>query len=411
MKKIFQSLTILLALGLVFFGGTLLAQPGCTDPQANNFDPQATENDGSCTYSNTDFIPPIITQLPGDLTECSGLAFFNDQLWTHLDGGNPDHLIQIDTLTGNDEQTVTIPTADNLDWEDLAEDDEHIYIGDFGNNFGNRTNLRIFKIKKSDMENGTASPELIEFSYSDQTDFTTAQNANDYDCEAFFYWNGSLHLFSKNWVNFKTRHYILPATPGVHIAQLKDSLNVQGQITAADISDDGKALLLGYNTSTSEVFIWLLFDFNGNDLFSGNKRKISLGSALNTSQVEGIAFRDSTRGYICSESFSILPPRLLSFDIFQYVDNPVFVFDKKATFNLNLFPNPATDLISISFSENIDKNSTISIFEKSGKLISEINLTIGENKINIDVNHLIAGIYWIVFENNGERGVGSFVKK
>ena len=68
---------------------------------------------------------------------------------------------------------------------------------------------------------------------------------------------------------------MLPSTPGEHVAELRDSLNVQGQVTAADISDDGKALLLGYNTSTSEAFLWLLFDFKGSRFFTGNKRPIS----------------------------------------------------------------------------------------------------------------------------------------
>lgn len=380
------------------------AQPGCTDPQANNYDPQATENDGSCIYNTTNYAPVQIANLPANLSESSGLAFFDDRLWTHLDGGNLDQLFQMDTLTGAVLETVTIPNSENKDWEDLAEDDEHIYIGDFGNNFGNRMDLRIYKIKKSNLVGGTPSPELIEFSFSDQTDFTSAQNAHNYDCEAFFYWQDSLHLFSKNWVDFKTRHYVLPALPGTYIAELRDSFNTQGQVTAADISDDGTVLLLGYNiASQGDPFMWLLFDYQGNDFFSGNKRRIALGNVLFTSQVEGLTFRDATRGFISSENLSVLPGKLMGFDIEPYLDNPVptesAVFDRPT---ISIFPNPVSDLVTVFF-ENINAQEIqISITDLSGKKILEKGMENPnlETSCSLDVSNLPNGSYWMITKTN-----------
>lgn len=404
MKTIFKTLTITLAVLAFFAVGTGQAQPGCTDPQANNYDPQATENDGSCSYNTTNYAPLQIANLPSNLSESSGLAFFDDRLWTHLDGGNIDQLFQVDTLTGAVLETVTIPNSDNKDWEDLAEDDEHIYIGDFGNNFGNRMDLRIYKIKKNNLIGGTPSPELIEFSFSDQTDFTTAQNAHNYDCEAFFYWQDSLHLFSKNWLDFKTRHYVLPTMPGTYIAELRDSFNTQGQVTAADISDDGTVLLLGYNiASQGDPFMWLLFDYQGNNFFSGNKRRIALGNVLFTSQVEGLTFRDATRGFISSENLSVLPGKLMAFDIEAYLDNPVpteaTVFDRQ---NISIFPNPATDVLTVFF-ENINAQEIqISITDLSGKIILEKVLDYPnlETSFSLDVSDLPNGSYWLVAKAN-----------
>ncbi len=46
---------------LIFVAGSfnVTAQTkGCTDPQANNYNPAATVNDGSCEYSITLFTPP-----------------------------------------------------------------------------------------------------------------------------------------------------------------------------------------------------------------------------------------------------------------------------------------------------------------------------------------------------------------
>jgi PKD repeat protein len=52
---------------------SFVATPGCTDPAANNYNPLATENDGSCEYgclANEDFLSIIIVQdnYPGETT-------------------------------------------------------------------------------------------------------------------------------------------------------------------------------------------------------------------------------------------------------------------------------------------------------------------------------------------------------
>ncbi|MEO1263125.1 MAG: T9SS type A sorting domain-containing protein [Bacteroidota bacterium] len=400
MKAIFQRLTLLFVVSFFILYQTTEAQPGCTDPQAINFDPSATENDGTCEYPTTTYSLEQVANLSANLAEASGLAFFENRLFTHLDGGNPDQLYEIDTLNGSIKQTFTIPLADNLDWEDLAEDEEHLYIGDFGNNFGNRTDLRIYKILKSDFLSGTISPELIEFSYSDQTDFTSLPNNNDYDCEAFFFWNDSLHLFSKNWVNLKTRHYVLPVTPGQHTAQLRDSLDADGLITAADISTDGSAVLIGYNTANAplvEAFLWLLFDFNGSQILSGNKRRISLGSVAFTSQLEGITFRDSTSGFICAEEFSVLPPKLMEFDISQWLGNPVPAFEAFDQSSIKIFPNPAQEIIQINFTTPPTHTPHVQIIDSGGRKVLErfLKNSFPVTETSLNISHFPPGAYWI----------------
>ncbi len=389
----------------------LPAQPGCTDPQALNFNPAATQNDGSCAYPPTTYALQQIAELPAALEECSGLAFFGNRLWTHEDGDGFDQLYVIDTLTGALLQTLTLPGTDNKDWEDLAEDSENLYIGDFGNNQGNRTNLNILKIKKSNILAGNPVAEVINFSFSDQTNFTPAPNANDFDCEAFFFWNDSLHLFSKNWVNFKTRHYVLPATPGTHVAQLRDSLAVQGQITAADISDDGTAVLLGYNVSTSETFLWLLFDFAGSDFFGGNKRKISMGSAIFVSQPEGIRFRNNRYGYICSERFSALPQKLLSFDTGQWTGGPNAAGELAPVVPVNVSPNPFRDFLVLDFQQDIPGKCEIRLSDLSGKILKKWSpgSIPGGTQLRLEAHGLQAGAYLLrIFTENGVATIRVF---
>jgi hypothetical protein len=388
-----------LLFSLLSMSQNLLAQPGCTDPQATNYVATATENDGSCVYPTTEYQLTEITQLPANLEEVSGVGFFNEALWTHEDAGNEDRIYQIDSLTGEIEHLVTIAGADNYDWEDITEDETHVYIGDFGNNDGNRTNLRIYKIPKANLTENVTTAEVIEFTFSDQTDFTFANNNNNYDCEAMFVFEDSLHLFSKNWVDFKTRHYVLPTTAGEHVAQVRDSLEVQAQITSADISDEGEVLLLGYNTATSEVLFWLLFDYPGNQFFKGNKRKISLGSAINTSQAEGVTFRDDRTGYVVSEAFSVLPQKLLRFNVLPFLEEPNAVEAVDFETKINVFPNPFHDRLTIEIEGINEPIEAIRVVNLNGQVVAVFAKEMHGfgNKIALDFSNkkLSVGAYFI----------------
>ena len=388
-----------LILPLFLLTHNLAAQTGCTDPQANNFDPAALENDGSCLYPPTTYTLETITPLPANLEEVSGAIFINDQLWVHEDAGNEDRIYQIDSLTGNIEHLLTIANADNYDWEDIADDDTHVYIGDFGNNDGNRTNLRIYKFAKTDLAENVAIPEVIEFAFSDQTDFSVNTNNHNFDCEALLFFEDSLHLFSKNWVDFKTRHYVLPTTAGQHIAQLRDSLNVEAQITGADRSDSGEVVLLGYNVATSETIFWLLYDFPNNQFFKGNKRKISLGSALNNSQTEGVTFRNDRTGYVVSEKFSVLNQKILRFNLQPFFEIPLSNFTPDISDKIKIFPNPFQDRLTIEWSELNESIIDVQLTNSNGTVVINLPKSIHgfgkEFSISLANYPLPNGIYFV----------------
>ena len=65
-------------------------------------------------------------------------------------------------------------------------------------------------------ENDTVVAGFILFSYPDQVSFERKLNNNNFDCEAFFYYHDSLHLFSKNWSDFKTKQYVVPSDTGTY---------------------------------------------------------------------------------------------------------------------------------------------------------------------------------------------------
>lgn len=379
--------------------------PGCTDPLANNFNPSATENDGSCTYHQASIAPANSFSLAGNITETSGLISWNNQIWTHNDS-NDLNIYALDTLNGNILHTYPLPGVINTDWEEISQDVDFVYIGDFGNNSnGNRSDLKILKISKISILAGFPVIETIHFSYSDQTDFSPAgSNNTDFDCEAFIVTSDSIFLFTKQWISNKTSVYSMPKSPGTCIAKLILTYNVQGLITGATFLESKNVIALsGYNNQLSP-FIYLLYDFIGFDFFGANKRKINI--SLPFYQVEGIATTNGLKYYFSNENFSkppfiTIPQQLHIIDLSNFLGNylgNLYIFlESKGINNDLIFPNPATDFISFK-TDRIAMPSTYRIINQSGQLVLTGKLT-KENQV-INTSGFSAGIYIVKVANN-----------
>jgi hypothetical protein len=331
--KLYATILFLL---LLFIQTTLNAQvPGCTDPAANNYNDTATVNDGSCTYKNISITPTLNTNLNAAVNETSGLLWWNRLVWTHNDSDGKPDIYAIDNTNGNVIRTVVLTNATNQDWEDITQDDKYMYIGDMGNNLsGNRTDLRIYRIKKSDVKkDSVVKAGIIRFSYSDQTDIKPKDiNKTDFDCEAIIAYGDSLFLFSKDWVDNKTRLYKLPKTPGTYVAEKIGELDVKGLITGAEIVPDKRVIVLtGYDVLVTP-FIYLLYDFTGNSFFDANKRKVGLNQPF--TQVEGICSVNGKFFYISNERFEKLftvPAKLQTINLAPLL-NPYYNSSLKKTF-------------------------------------------------------------------------------
>lgn len=398
--------------------GTMYAQQlGCTDFRATNYLSSATQNDGSCTYQTTSYAPPLVTALEQTLSESSGLLFFDGHLWTHNDSGNQPTLFQIDSATGSITRTVYISNAANIDWEAVTQDNDYIYIGDFGNNSGARQNLRILKISKSDMESSdTIEAGFIHFSYPGQVDFTPTNNLTNFDCEAFFFHNDSLHLFSKNWANLYTYHYTLPTDTGTYAALLRESHFVDLLITDAAIDHtSGNIVLLGYKNVGSGFYVtaaWLLSDYADNLFFSGNKRRIELGNALQMGQTEGAVLLDAHSGYFSAEAISSStwninePAKLFRFDFetFFLGTGPTSIEEVKPKI-LHISPNPTEDFLQI---ENFPQEPTeVRIYDNLGR---QIFVQISSSP-QINVSGLSTGMYFLSVASGGAFSTVPFIKK
>ncbi|HEY6144455.1 MAG TPA: T9SS C-terminal target domain-containing protein [Flavobacterium sp.] len=280
---------------------------GCTDALAKNFNPKATTNDGSCVYHSAKIKPQSALQLSDTLIETSGLIAFDNLLWTH----NDDHDTNIYGMDSNGKikKKIKLENVVNTDWEDISQDDNYIYVGDFGNNYlGNRRDLNILRVEKKSFLLNQPVIDTISFFYSNQTDFTIQEpNSTNFDCEAFVISQDSIYLFTKQWSQNKTSIYTLPKTPGNHIAQLKETLDVEGLVTGATVTPKNEIVLCGYTKYTQLFgsFLYLLYDFKKYDFSSGNQRRISI--SLSFHQIEGIATFDGKLFYITNESFVMRP--------------------------------------------------------------------------------------------------------
>ena len=363
-------------------------QEGCTDPLAINYNSSAVINNGSCVYDESFYAMAAVSDLTSPLlNENSGLIYFASHLWTINDGGNNNSIYELDTL-GNLIREISVVGASNVDWEGLSQNDEHIYIGDFGNNSGSRSDLCIYELDKAQIIDPNVT-EIVavkkSFVYSDQVQFNWPLNQHNYDCEALIASNDSLYLFTKNWLNEEVNIYVLPSHwTDTAAAILKESFNSDGLITGASRdSESGHTFLLGYKNNGANLyscFVWILWDHALFDFFGGNKRRIEIGSMFTLGQTEGVALMNGHEGFVSGEQISsiiTIDPKLSSFDFTQYFSSEMMNLAENDLFLP--YPNPVENTIFI-----LEKPSYFEIYNASTmKLV--LKGEIASNKIDVSV--------------------------
>jgi|TARA_B100000959_G_C14962175_1_gene616217 hypothetical protein len=215
-----------------------------------------------------------LTTLGTVVNESSGLIFLNGRIITHNDADNLPILYEIDSISSMINREVVIMNAKNIDWEDICFDDTYIYIADIGNNYNNRTDLKIYKISIYDYlytSSDTVVADSILFSYTNQVDFSYSPNQTNFDAETLISYNDSLYIFTKNYLNQHTDIYSVPKQVGNYQITKIDSFNSQGLITGGHFNiNTGEIILTGYALSFPFItFITKLSQFNTNKFSSG----------------------------------------------------------------------------------------------------------------------------------------------
>lgn len=208
-----------------------------------------------------------VATLPKAIDETSGLIYFNGYFWTHNDSGGKPELYAIDPENGKIVKTIKINNAKNIDWEDLAQDEQYFYIADTGNNRGKRQEFQIYKVSKADIVNcresiGNVKADSITFTFEHLPNNLKLHRHN-YDMEALCVIDGKLMIFSKNWANNRTDLYYI--SDG--IAQLIETYHPNGLITGGVYDRlNNRVYLIGYHRyvwfNNQSPFIYVIDHFN-----------------------------------------------------------------------------------------------------------------------------------------------------
>lgn len=225
-----------------------------------------------------------INNLSNDITETSGLELLNNLIITHNDSGDLPTLYFLNEH-GDILKRKTYQNMSHVDWEDITKDEEFLYIADIGNNYGNRKDLVIYKIRLNDLDNENAPVEKLAINYPNQKSFKKGNQNHPYDAESLVAIDNDLYVFSKDWKDQTTTIYKIDKNKTQQSAQKITSHNVKGLITGATYNGNDTVMLCGYN-SNLEPFIVPIDYKNGK--FKFNERiEIPI---VNGAQVEAITF-------------------------------------------------------------------------------------------------------------------------
>ncbi len=276
------------------------------------------------------------TRLSDTLSESSGLIQVNGKFFTHGDSGDEPNIYEIDTFSGCIKSIYKVPGATNIDWEEITYNDSFVFIGDFGNNAGNRKNLVIYKLKIVDLLNLDTMAKVgeIAFSYANQTDFSNKTYQTNFDAEAMIATDSGLFIFTKNWGNFKTYVYRCPKEKGNYSIRLVDSFNVGGLTTGASYLKGADQLVLcGYTFNAPFVLVCDSF-FNKGFFKKVKKQEFD---QMGNIQIEAVAHLNS-RVFLTSEKLN-QNATLFELKSKENVNNRIILPSRSMQFSIDYFAN------------------------------------------------------------------------
>lgn len=337
----------------------------------------------------------VVCPLPTETKESSGLVIESpNRFWTHNDSGDKARLYQFDS-TGILRRTIVVKKADNVDWEDIALDAErrNFYIGDFGNNGQNRTDLTIYKIPipqsaTTFFQTDTVIAEKIAFSYPDQLNFPPVDSSKYFDAEAFIATSDSIYIFTKDFdvtpYKGKTRIYRVPTQAGTHIAKLvhvhetEGSWKYNGAITSAALGSDGKMLLMSYQK------LWAFTNYPNRQFWLGNKKELTFG-LTQFAQREAVAIApwDNCTVYITSELQSTIGGGNLStFNLCRILSKNKDINAQKHA--LRISPTPSVSDVNVDIFGEVFENGFLKVYNANGSEIAQKKIVAGETHISLE---------------------------
>ncbi|XOV88412.1 MAG: hypothetical protein ACFHX7_00695 [Pseudomonadota bacterium] len=255
----------------------------------------------------------------GGISEMSGMVRsrrFDDIYWMHNDSGDTARLFAVnsegrvqfpgyladqyhgETMTPGTSPWpgLTVLGASNVDWEDIAIDEDNLYIADLGNNGNARRDLGVYVLPEPNPRQIAQARALkfVPVRYPSQASYPAEQW--HYDSEAMFIYRGKLYFLTKHRQPGKiseweagTRLYRLDsmATDRVNVLRQVDMHDEVAVVTAADLSPDGRRLAVLCYTA-----LWIFEAPRSRDRWLSGKARMTPLDLRVTGQAEAVAWRD-----------------------------------------------------------------------------------------------------------------------
>ena len=334
-----------------------------------------------------------VSTLDPAINESSGLIEIEGHLITHNDSGDAPYLYVIDPTDGSLLNSIFIEDASHIDWEDITHDANYIYIGDIGNNDGDRQDLAIYKVPLYEAwMQDTLTAERIDYLYADQVSFSPSPFTTNYDAEALLSYGDSLYIFTKNWGDARSNVYACSKTPGAHSLNRIDSLDSQGYVTGATYSGlENEIMLCGY--TLGQAFIIRIVDFDIGSLADASVTRYDVDPINSSYQIEAITHRtDDT--YLLSSEQGLGGAATLQ----ELISDTTNSLSELSPVLGHVFPNPTSGQVNVRHASL----SLTEIFSASGLLIKAYS------SADFSVSDLAPGLYHLILRDKADKIIGSF---
>jgi hypothetical protein len=232
--------------------------------------------------------------------------------------------------------------------------------------------------------------EAINFSYPDQKRWPSPWM--NFDSEGFFHFQGKLYIFTKadgSAIGY-TKMYSIPDVPGNYVATLVDSFYTNDRTTSADISPDGKSVVLISNTH-----IHIFRNFVGKDFFGGQHTQLNISG--NWTQKEGVCFTSNNEIHMTDENTG-------SGNNLYYIDLSTWIPPAQSATTgidnienvstVNVYPVPANDYISIEIKNPSSRNYDFFLYDLTGKVVFNGKIDDPLSPFLVKTSDLSNGIYF-----------------
>jgi hypothetical protein len=245
------------------------------------------------------------------LSECSGLVQslrYSGIFWALGDSGSGAVIVPVTAsgaLAPGWSGPVRVEGWKNYDWEDLALDGKgNLIIADVGNNSGRRRQLMLHFVREPRPGDGAVRPtRTLRVHYEDQKEVSP-----DFDCEAVFCADDRIFFLTKRRSDGQTVLYRLSGDSERRSNALRrvSAFPVDGMVTAADVSPDGKMVAVLTYTA-----VWVFdYDRRKGDIFSGRARRLPFFAW----QGEGLAFDGNNSLVVANEQGQLFRLKLDQFE-------------------------------------------------------------------------------------------------